>query len=241
MTDNHQTTAARLLLKDARVLYEKYEAGRPKPFNIFSVLALERKEVELHSRVLATLLDHKEKEIDGTDAKRKNLADFLRSIGIKDFKQDQQDNIRVEREKAHIDIRVTNDDSQQAVIIENKVDAEDSPKQLETYWEQTTKEGYRDVWLVYLTLDGREPSPESLGKAKIDDDRLKCISYKDHVAKWLPRCQQRAYANPELRESIAQYLQTVRNITGANYSEEYMNKLSEYLLDNKPTDLALAA
>ena len=95
MTDNHQTTAeAQLLLKDARVLYEKYEAGRPKPFNVFSVLALERKEVQLHSRFLATLLDHK--ETDGTDAKRQNLADFLESIGIKDF---QQHNVRVDREK----------------------------------------------------------------------------------------------------------------------------------------------
>ena len=50
MSDRHRLLMAQNLLKEAARLYEKHEAGRPEPFNVFSVLRSESDEVNLHSR-----------------------------------------------------------------------------------------------------------------------------------------------------------------------------------------------
>ena len=63
MIDNYRS-----LLKDAALIYEKYEAGRKEPFNIFTVLHKETDEVNLHSRFLHALLDHQ-----SSDTRRQNL------------------------------------------------------------------------------------------------------------------------------------------------------------------------
>ena len=52
--------AYRLLLEKATRIHERHEAGRRKPFNVFSVLRSEHDEVNLHSRFLAALLDHRQ-------------------------------------------------------------------------------------------------------------------------------------------------------------------------------------
>ena len=50
----------RLLLEKAARLHDRHEAGRREPFNVFSVLRSEHDEVNLHSRFLAALLDHRQ-------------------------------------------------------------------------------------------------------------------------------------------------------------------------------------
>ena len=64
--------AFRLLLEKAARLHDRYEAGRREPFNVFSVLRSEHDEVNLHSRFLAALLDHRQ----SPGQCRENLADF---------------------------------------------------------------------------------------------------------------------------------------------------------------------
>ena len=71
MSDNY-----RLLLLKATLLYERHEAGRRDPFNVFSVLRSGHDEVNLHSRFLHALLDYRQP----SDEHRENLEDFLRSI-----------------------------------------------------------------------------------------------------------------------------------------------------------------
>ena len=79
----------RKLMSKASRLYEKHEASRPEPFNLFSillsaispeyvdalsVLRSEVHEVNFHSRFLQALLAHRRPP----DGRRENLADFLR-------------------------------------------------------------------------------------------------------------------------------------------------------------------
>ena len=45
------------------------------------------------------------------------------------------------------------------------------------------------------------------------------ISYKEDLPPWLKRCQKRAYDEPALRESVAQYLHLIAKLTGTDYSE----------------------
>ena len=212
----------RLLLAEAARFYEKHEAGRQDPFNIFSVLRSSSDEVNLHSRFLHALLDHKK---PGKET-RENLTDFLQHVGVKDF---EPTNANVERERDNIDILITNGVGQ-AVGVENKIWAGDQSKQLKRYHQELTKQGYRKIRLLYLTLEGHPPSEDSAGG--LDCKTISCISYKDDLRPWLRRCQKRAYDEPALRESVAQYVQLVQKLTGTDFKEAYMKDLTELCLQD---------
>ena len=219
MNGNYQ-----LLLAQVARLYERYEAGRRAPFNVFSVLRSASDEVNLHSRFLHALLNYRK---PGEEA-RENLKDFLEHVGIKDF---EERGATVERERDNIDILITNADK--AIVIENKISAEDRPEQLQRYHETLKNRGYGEIHLLYLTLDGHDPSKGSVG-----DLPYEAISYKYHLPPWLKRCQKRAYDEPELRESVAQYLQLVQKLTGTDLKGEYMNELRDLCLQDNNLVLA---
>ena len=215
-----------LLLEQAARLYDKYEAGRPKPFNIFPVLRSESDEVNLHSPFLHALLDC-EKPGKG----RENLVDFLQlqHVGMGNF---EQDNVKVKREHDYIDILITND-VRESVVIENKIYAGDQPKQLCRYYDTLKNQGYVNIHLLYLTLYGADPSEASFCGLHCEaHSHHKAISYKDTLPDWLERCQQRAYDEPGLRESIAQYRLLVQKLTGMDFGEAYMPLTDLCLKDN---------
>ena len=217
MIDNYRS-----LLKDAALIYEKHEAGRKEPFNIFTVLHKETDEVNLHSRFLHALLDHQ-----SSDTRRQNLKDFLQRVGIEDF---EQNDAKIRREYRNIDILISNNTTNQAVVIENKIKEikyrKDEPQQLQRYYKILQEEGYRNICLLYLTLDGHDPSEDSVGNLP-----YKTISYRDDLLPWLRCCQMHAYDEPELWESIAQYIHLIRKLTGTDFEEAYMNELRDLLLE----------
>ena len=207
----------RLLLEKAARFHDRHEADRREPFNVFSVLRSEHDEVNLHSRFLTSLLDHRQSPEDS----RENLADFLDQFGIQEF---DHDSATVDREWSNIDILICDQSSMKAVIIENKILAADQPRQLQRYAEQM---GDYERHILYLTLDGREASENSAGAVD-----YRCISYKSDLVPWLRGCQKRAYDEPALRESVAQYLQLIGKMTGTDFSEAYMNDLKKLCLED---------
>lgn len=212
------------LLVQVALLYERHEAGRRKPFNVFSVLRRESDEVNLHSRFLHALLDWKSPE-----AERENLKDFLQHVAEKQF---EEKGAKVERERNYIDILITNE-AMQAVVIENKIWSGYRDEQLQRYYNKLQEMGYRDIHLLYLTPHGDEPSEDSVG-----DLDCETISYKDDLPPWLERCQQRAYDEPALRESVAQYRQLIRKLTSTDLTEAYMSELKQLLLQDNNLVLA---
>lgn len=209
----------RLLLKEATLLYEKYEAERPQPFSVFSVLRSESDEVNLHSRFLHALLNYR----NPGDETRENLTDFLRYVGLASFELLE---VKLEQEQHNIDILITNK-AGQAIVVENKIWAGDRDRQLLRYHRKMKNLGYSEVSLLYLTLDGRDPSKNSVGNLTHVP-----VSYKYDLLPWLERCQKRAYNEPGLRESIAQYRQLVRKLTGTDLGRTYMNGLKELCLQD---------
>ncbi len=182
---------------------------------MFSVLRSEHDEVNLHSRFLAAVLDHQQ----APGESRENLADFLGRLDIHDFNCSRAN---VDREWDNIDILIRDQTSMQAVIVENKIWAADQPRQLQRYAERMTE---YERHVLYLTPDGREASEDSAG-----DMDYRCISYTSDLVPWLKDCQKRAYDDPALRESIAQYLRLIARLTGTDFSEAYMNDLKELCL-----------
>lgn len=212
--------AARLL-KEAELLYERHQAGRRAPFNVFTALRKSSDEVNLHSRFLHALLDHRK---PGDEQRRANLADFVTKFrpGF------VSDGAKVERERHNIDILITNG-SGQALAIENKIYAEDQDRQIERYYKELKGKGYKDVHILYLTIDDHDPSERSTGD--LDKEKYTPIAYGEVIfLEWLGRCQKRAYDEPELRESVAQYLRLIRKMTGNDRGREYMDELKKLLL-----------
>ncbi|MXW64824.1 MAG: hypothetical protein F4Y00_04340 [Bacteroidetes bacterium SB0662_bin_6] len=234
--NNNASTLVRAeeFLKKTKEYYEEYEARRPDSFNVFTVLYRPEKEV-MHTRFLHALLDPRE---PGEDEKRRNLEDFLKTFVKKDFdisyaKVDQE--AKVHQEKDRIDLLIINQmaDPPWAVVIENKIRGPDQKRQLEKYHQHVEKLGIstNDIHILYLTLDGREPPKSSAGKFK---GKCICVSYED-ILPWLKTCQRQAGTNARLHESIAQYMEVVRGLTGLYINEEYeeyMEKLKDLCLED---------
>lgn len=217
MSDNYHN-----LLKEAAQLYKKYEAGCPDPFNIFSVLRKEKDEVYLHSRFLYELLNYSKPGSQN----RENLKDFLQHVGIEGF---ELCGAEVDRERGYIDILITNDTSRQAVMIENKIEASDRSDQLQRYYDKLEKQGYSKIHPLYLKLDGRKPSPFSIGG--LDPKKIITISYKCLIP-WLERCREREENKSTLRDAIAQYIQLVRKLTRTDARGKYMDALKKLCLQD---------
>ena len=77
---------------------------------------------------------------------------------------------------------------------------------------------------------------ESIGD--ISHIRIQLVSYREDLPSWLTGCQRRAFDHPALRESIAQYLGLVRQMTNSDYKSEYMMELKELLLQEDNLVLA---
>ena len=225
----------RKLMSKASRLYEKHEASRPEPFNVFSillsaispeyldalsVLRSEVHEVNFHSRFLQALLAHRRPP----DGRRENLADFLRMPAAR-LSTLNPDQAVFDRESGR-GVLIRDPSTRQAVFIDNNVRVGNQPGQLDRYSSQLKAERYSPN-LLFLTLDGLSP-PENSVRCR----EYECISYKEDLFPWLRRCQQRAYDEPALRESVAQYLHLVARLTGRNYSETYMNELEKLCLKN---------
>ncbi len=233
-TEEQKLVYYRLLLAEAGRFYEKHRIGRVKPFNIFSVLRSESDEVNLHSRFLHALLNHKEQK----SKKRENLKYFLKHIDIKEFALEEA---TVKREQDYIDIliRIDNDT---AVAVENKIYAEDQYLQLQRYKETLVRLGYKNIYMVYLTLDGGYPSSDSRGK--LAKDEIITISYqnsqepKKSIQPWLKDCQDRAFDNLELQIAIKQYLRIIRTLTGNSLKETYMSDLLNLLRKDNNIELS---
>ena len=241
---------SRILLRKTARLFRKHEAARLEPFNLFSVLigtvrecatvlpdvhgrtreksfdsvsilpgdtadlpgdAAER---NLHSRFLKALLDRR----NGPRGERENLADFL-GILSDEIPSFDSDKAAIYRGFEDSDIVIHDASSRQVVLIENRIRGGTGTGRLQEYAKHLRIQGYA-TRLLYLTLDARLP-PEKCGQI-LDHE---CISCRLGLVPWLKRCQQRACNEPPLRESIGQYLHLLVQMTGTDYSEDYMKDL----------------
>ena len=114
-------------------------------------------------------------------------------------------------EYKNIDIFIRNSKGQ-AIIVENKIYAEDQEQQLARYYQEIINEGYSDITIIYLTLDGKEPeeqSIEGIPKEFIESDKFMTLSYEYQIQEWIKNCTKEAALTPEVREVLQQYSQLI--------------------------------
>lgn len=200
---------------------ERYSHG--ELFNVFNILGLESKEVRLHSALLAELLRPNGMSGVGNAFQKA----FLAILGLPDnyivvgrVSVELSIGTTTDSERGRIDIIM--EDGNHAIIIENKIYAQDQPAQLLKYTNfarDNYPHGYR---LLYLTLDGKEASDDSAQGCP-----YQCISYKNEISKWLAECARISFDRPLVRETIRQYINLIKQLTNQSMGTLEDNKLVE--------------
>lgn len=213
-----------LVLQSKIEIIKELEKVKGESFNLFSILGMERLEVQTHSAFIFELLNPFGSHMQGT----KYLRLFIDHVlNIDDF--DYQ-NVSINREYnagdfGRIDFTIEN--REMFIAIEMKIDAGDQEKQLERYKEYASKKS--GEWRVYyLTLDGREASEKSVGDNKIRDDGSRfytTISFAYDIRKWLELCIEASATLPVIRESIVQYKKLIEQLTNKSSKEISMEAL----------------
>ena len=213
------------LLREINIVRKKYEEREANEdnFNLFTILRKKTDECYLHSRFISSLLDSRgPHKLSSTflalflDVIRSKFEYGEGSIGIRPNNSERS-------EYKDIDILLIDSLKQKAVIIENKIYSGDSNHedegQLEKYYRRLIEEDKipkDNIEVYYLTLDGHEPSDESVGtlnKFPELKNKMQYISYSLEILNWLKECAKESYNKPSLRESIIQYTKLIENMT----------------------------
>ena len=206
-------------------------------YNLFSILNIERYELK-HSALIANLLDPKGSHGCG-DA-------FLRAffeIALKGTAYPFESSTPLDSRTEHytgpiagdtggrIDILVKS--SHYGLIIENKIYAGDQDKQLIRY-DNYGKEifGADGYLLVYLTLYGYDASKESTATKSAEEVGYLRLSYAEDILRWLEQCARLAYDKPLVRESLNQYIRTIKQLTYQDMNEENIQTIIDLAVDH---------
>lgn len=204
-------------------------------FNIFTCLMKYSDEENLHSRFISSILDPK-----GSNGLGFAPIDIILKTLNSSF-QYNQETIEVLpsfsnwSEYKEIDILLIDRRTKYAIIIENKIYACDSNHadegQLECYYRRIIEEDkipQENVEVYYLTIDGHEPSEESVStssKYKDLPDIVRCITYGNEITQWLQQCMQIACNKPYIRETIAQYINLIKEMANNTEIEDRLEIL----------------
>ena len=196
-------------------------------FNVFRILKIQRYETRTHSPMLRELLDPKGAHGLGS----KFLLLFLTECGVPESSIEAEG--ATVSEEYHIGPKTRDSGGRLDLLlrdrrgrilgIENKIDAGDQENQVERY-RQFLGRGE----LLYLTLNGREPS----NARDIPADGVRCISYRYHVTRWLEACRCHATTAPLVRETLSQYLHLVQELTQQNEDTSMNTELAQAALRN---------
>ena len=195
-------------------------------FNIFNVLGIKTKEVQTHSPFLAYLLSPNENHGCGASF----LEAFINEIAplkelhfdISNAKTSIEYYIGAknadETEGGRLDIMISS--GKQAIIIENKIGAQDQSNQILRYWNYTNKHYYGNNRILYLTLFGSLPKKDTLG-GLVEGHDFFSISYRKEIARWIESCIEIAKGK-KVESTIQQYLSLINELT--NQTDEQMDK-----------------
>ncbi len=216
-------------LRKVKYIWDKNEEIiklKHERFNIFSILRKEHEEEKLHSAFLAQLLNPKGDHGFGDTF----LKIFVKTIIKNNF---LTENVYTYCEKVvengRVDIYI--DNGSQLLLIENKIYAGDQDKQLERYHSHMSqKYENADSSLLYLTLDGKSPTNKS--KGNLNENQFQCISYKDNILPWLELCLKESTEVPTVRETIKQYINLIKKLTGGLNSQMQQKEIIDLIKNN---------
>lgn len=227
------------ILKKADLILQHIDQDKKvgDDYNIFSILAIERAEVK-HSKILADLLNpeglHKHGDLFLQFFLEKFMKDkigdftnFCKKVNV----STEQSHI-VDNQQGYIDIVVETKDI--AIVIENKIDALDQPKQLQRYMSSKAVE-LSNIFVIYLTLDGKKASEDSRGS--LNNEEIIYLSYEEHITEWIQQCIIDTL-HENIKVVLMQYLAIIEKITNQNSKKEN-KELTKLLLEDGNMSIAM--
>lgn len=210
--------------------YKRVDKANGGSFNIFSVLNIERDEVTTHSRFIAELLNPKGYHEQGIVFLQKFIEQVYGQESDVSLVNLKSSNIKVqveyfignvtEEEGGRLDI-VVFEGGEARIMVENKIDAPEQPKQLQRY-----KNKFPDTPILFLTLDGKVSRDENFKK-------YQCISYKETILNWLTECRKEMVQVPIIRETISQYINLIKKLTGQNPNTDMSIEIANRILKDE--------
>lgn len=191
-------------------------------FNVFRLLGLESNEVTLHSRFIAGLVDPKDSHDQGSFflqmflqqvAKVLPRDDWIESSEVWVKQEHYIGNVNIngaDSTGGYIDIFISDDTRH--ISIENKIRHGEGDYQIDRYCNHDPDRNF----VLFLTLDGKQ--------ANTTKRNYKPISYKKHIIPWLEDCYKHCADFPILRETIGQYLHTIKRLTGSEDLKRLMRE-----------------
>ena len=234
------------LLKQAIIVIEE-TARRNKltaaSYNVFEVLDRLRDENKGHSGFISHLLDPKASHSQGPLYLEKFLSALFpdRNFDINcDWKVITEKSVsdKSGSDKLYGRIDIWLEGPRSIIVIENKIEAGDQPRQLERYIDYVKQEANgKDIYVIYLTPNASPPSDNSLGvyangKLEIEDLIYLNIGYYPEIYEWIEDCYKASAPLPEIRETLSHYKKTIRRITD-RITDEELGMSFERLLRSK--------
>ena len=208
-------------------------------YNLFSILSIERYELK-HSALIANLLDPKGSHGCGDAFLRAFFEIALKGTAYP-FESSTPPHSYTEYYTGpiagdtggRIDILVESKSSHYGLIIENKIYAGDQDKQL-TRYDNYGKEtfGADGYLLVYLTLYGCDASKESTATKSAEEVGYLRLSYAEDILRWLEQCVRLADNKPLVRESLNQYIRTIKQLTYQDMNQENIQTIIDLAVDH---------
>ena len=206
-------------------------------YNLFSILNIERYELK-HSALIANLLDPKGSHGCGDAFLRaffeialKERAYPFEGCTLPDSDTEYYTGPIAGDTGGRIDILVKS--SRYGLIIENKIYAGDQDKQL-TRYDNYGKEtfGADGYHLVYLTLYGCDASKESTATKSAEEVGYLRLSYAEDILRWLEQCVRLADNKPLVRESLNQYIRTIKQLTYQDMNQKNIQEIIDLAVDH---------
>lgn len=238
--EDYELSKLKSLITHAKLLVRKnseiLEATGGK-FNIFRVCGVDHYET-IHSAIIAEFLDP-----EGSHGlKDKFLQAFFDKIKssekLKDAVVLPEKNCRVKTEHkfddGRIDIYVENHVVNGAIVIENKIYANDQDQQLVRYYKYIKSKTPHGLY--YLTLEGSPPTEQSI---KFDGCCVPffTISYREHILGWIETCICIAAEFPLVRETLRQYKNHIMELLEMNTDKEVQD-LANIVCQNRDAYVA---
>ena len=240
---NHLLSQERLL-REERLIHGEL-------FNIFQVMKMETDELNTHSALLASLLNPNGIHGCGDTFLKLFIEQIREVLCSKDSLLTnfyfETSNARVHTEYSigqitegqsggRIDILVSSGDK--AIILENKIYADDIKNQIFRYHEFAMYQNYKQFVVLYLSLFGTPPSDKSKGLL-VENKDFYCISYAYDIKQWLEKCLKEVTFKPLIRETIMQYKNLIEKLTNQDMETKVIEQLSEICLEPENIDSIL--
>ncbi|MCW8193367.1 PD-(D/E)XK nuclease family protein [Proteobacteria bacterium 005FR1] len=216
-------------------------------YNLLTSVLSANDEVRLHTRFLCSLLDPEGAHYQGS----KFLALFLDCLGSKNWLDPAETRVRKEYcpagKEDQLDLYLS--DGARQIVIENKLNAIDQPRQVARYLEaiECDRVGdYRDTLFVYLSKGRSRPSKRGMGElelSEIDGHQVlvkggkplalyQNMSYRQRgqvpsIHSWLSLCEESVAAVPNLVFILHEYRGAVERATREYRSQ--VKSLNQFL------------